>query len=127
MFNIIDYEKIANDKNCIFVDVRSESEFKKSTIKGAINIPVLLDEERAEVGTLYVRKSVEEARSKGIECISKRLPEIFNKIKRTGTFSIMEEYLDLMKTESIHGYQHDATIIDVGKPESIAVAEKYFK
>ncbi|WP_024615185.1 tRNA 2-selenouridine(34) synthase MnmH [Clostridium sp. Ade.TY] len=81
MFNIIDYEKIANDKNCIFVDVRSESEFKKSTIKGAINIPVLLDEERAEVGTLYVRKSVEEARSKGIECISKRLPEIFNKMQ----------------------------------------------
>lgn len=81
MFNIIDYEEVVSDKNCIFVDVRSPKEFEKSTIKGAINIPVLLDDERAEVGTLYVRNSVDEARSKGIEFIAKRLPEIFNKMQ----------------------------------------------
>ncbi|MEN2436451.1 sugar phosphate nucleotidyltransferase [Weeksellaceae bacterium A-14] len=60
----------------------------------------------------------------GIHCIS---PQIFNKIKRTGKFSIMEEYLDLMQTEMIHGYLHNARIIDVGKPGSVAEAEKYFK
>lgn len=60
----------------------------------------------------------------GIHCIN---PEIFNKIKRTGKFSIMEEYLDLMQTESIHGYLHNANLIDVGKPESVAQAEKIFK
>ena len=54
-------------------------------------------------------------------------PEIFNKMKRTGKFSIMEEYLDLMSDESIHGYEHSATIIDVGRPESITEAEKIFK
>lgn len=60
----------------------------------------------------------------GIHCIN---PQIFNKIKRTGKFSIMEEYLDLMLTESIHGFHHEAHLIDVGKPESIAEAEKIFK
>jgi nucleotidyltransferase family protein len=39
----------------------------------------------------------------------------------------MEEYLDLMKDYIIKGYEHDALLIDVGKPESITEAEKYFK
>ncbi len=60
----------------------------------------------------------------GIHCIN---PEIFDKIKRTGKFSIMEEYLDLMQTEEIHGYIHQSKLIDVGKPHSIIEAEKYFK
>jgi len=60
----------------------------------------------------------------GIHCVN---PQIFNKIKRTGKFSIMEEYLDLMSLERIHGYEHSADLIDVGKPESIAEAEKIFK
>lgn len=59
----------------------------------------------------------------GIHCIN---PAIFNKIKRTGKFSIMEEYLDLMQTEHIHGYEHQARIVDVGRPESVLEAEKYF-
>lgn len=60
----------------------------------------------------------------GIHCVS---PAIFNKIKRTGKFSIMEEYLDLMSTEKIYGYEHTAKLIDVGRPESVTEAEKYFK
>lgn len=60
----------------------------------------------------------------GIHCIN---PAIFNKIKRTGKFSIMEEYLDLMLTERIHGYEHTAQLIDVGRPESVLEAEKIFK
>lgn len=60
----------------------------------------------------------------GVHCVN---PQIFNKIKRTGKFSIMEEYLDLMQTEAIHGFLHDSILIDVGKPHSILEAEKYFK
>lgn len=60
----------------------------------------------------------------GIHCIN---PAIFGKIKRTGKFSIMEEYLDLMHTEKIHGFEHQAKLIDVGKPESVLEAEKHFK
>ncbi|MGC4128604.1 MAG: nucleotidyltransferase family protein [Bergeyella sp.] len=60
----------------------------------------------------------------GIHCIN---PVIFDKIKRTGKFSIMEEYLDLMHTEKIGGFEHHAVLVDVGRPESVAEAEKYFK
>lgn len=60
----------------------------------------------------------------GIHCIN---PKIFGKIKRTGKFSIMEEYLDLMHTEHIRGFEHHAVLIDVGRPESVTEAEKYFK
>ncbi len=60
----------------------------------------------------------------GVHCIN---PSMFSKIKRTGKFSIMEEYLDLMLTESIHGYEHQAHLVDVGRPESVILAEQYFK
>lgn len=60
----------------------------------------------------------------GIHCIS---PQIFRKIRRRGSFSIMQEYLDLMSSESIRGYEHSATIIDVGRPASVTEAEKFFK
>jgi NDP-sugar pyrophosphorylase family protein len=60
----------------------------------------------------------------GVHCIN---PSIFEKIKRKGKFSVMEEYLDLMHTEKIHGYVHDRLLIDVGRPESVIEAEKHFK
>lgn len=60
----------------------------------------------------------------GVHCIN---PLIFDKIKRTGKFSIMEEYLDLMQTHQIHGFLHNDILIDVGRPESVIEAEKYFK
>ena len=60
----------------------------------------------------------------GIHCINS---SIFDKIKRRGKFSIMEEYLDLMFENNILGFQHEAKLIDVGRPESVIEAEQYFK
>ncbi len=60
----------------------------------------------------------------GVHCVN---ADLFNKITRTGKFSIMDEYLDLMKEDLIIGYQHTSNLIDVGRPESILEAEKLFK
>ncbi|WP_419869109.1 nucleotidyltransferase family protein [Chryseobacterium sp. CT-SW4] len=60
----------------------------------------------------------------GVHCIN---PVIFEKIKRKGKFSVMEEYLDLMQTEHIHGFLHNSILVDVGRPESVLIAEKHFK
>lgn len=60
----------------------------------------------------------------GIHCMNKN---IFSLIQRRGKFSIMEEYLDLMKSQKIFGFPHAAKLIDVGRPESVIEAEKYFK
>ena len=39
------------------IDVRSPGEFALDHVPGAINLPVLTDAERAEVGTIYVQDS----------------------------------------------------------------------
>lgn len=39
------------------IDVRSPDEFTEDHLPGAINLPVLNNEERAQVGTMYVQKS----------------------------------------------------------------------
>jgi MurNAc alpha-1-phosphate uridylyltransferase len=87
-------------------------------LKGWLNI------ESGEQRLAEFNKGFKPLSFSGIHCIN---PEIFKKMTRKGKFSIMEEYLDLMSYESIRGYEHSATIVDVGRPESILEAEKIFK
>lgn len=55
-------------------------------------------------------------------------PQIFSFIQEKGKFSIMTTYLNLMNNQRILGYEHsDDLLIDVGKPEAILEAEKFFK
>lgn len=74
------YETVRKLKNKIIIDVRSPLEFSEFTIPGAINIPVLLNDERAEVGTLYVHDKIDEAKILAIKSVSKRLPSIVAEI-----------------------------------------------
>jgi NDP-sugar pyrophosphorylase family protein len=54
-------------------------------------------------------------------------PAIFPLITQEGKFSIVDTYLDLARIHEIRGYLHDQDIVvDVGRPESITEAEKYF-
>jgi len=47
------------------IDVRSPAEFAEDHVPGAINLPVLSDEQRAQVGTLYKQVSPFDARKLG--------------------------------------------------------------
>ena len=47
------------------IDVRSPAEFEEDRIPGAINLPVLDNEERARVGTIYKQESPFKARKLG--------------------------------------------------------------
>lgn len=60
----------------------------------------------------------------GVHCMHNNL---FSLIQRRGKFSIMDEYLDLMKSQKIFGFAHQARLVDVGRPESVTEAEKHFK
>ncbi|MGM5630384.1 nucleotidyltransferase family protein [Apibacter raozihei] len=53
-------------------------------------------------------------------------PKLFKLMQERGKYSIIKTYLDIMETQNILGYKHSAQLIDVGKPESIQEAEKYF-
>ncbi|MGK7874791.1 MAG: tRNA 2-selenouridine(34) synthase MnmH [Xenococcaceae cyanobacterium] len=55
------------------IDVRSEGEFAEDHIPGAINLPVLNDEERAKVGTIYKQVSPFEARKIGASLVTKNI------------------------------------------------------
>lgn len=80
MYNTLSYEEsLELEGSKIYIDVRSPSEFKKFTIPGAINIPILSNEERAMVGTLYDEGKYDEAKQKGVDFVSKRLPDMFSK------------------------------------------------
>ena len=53
--------------------------------------------------------------------------DIFKLIQRTGKFSIIDVYLDLMSTQTIKSFEFsESRFIDVGKPESIENAEAMF-
>lgn len=60
----------------------------------------------------------------GIHLISK---ELFNKIHLTGKFSMVDLYLALAEKETIYAINHTGdTILDVGNPDSIVLANKLF-
>ena len=55
------------------IDVRSEAEFALDHIPGAINCPVLNNEERIRVGTLYTQVSPFEAKKVGAALVSRNI------------------------------------------------------
>jgi tRNA 2-selenouridine synthase len=58
--------------DCI-IDTRSPAEYAEDHIPGAISAPVLDDEERATIGTLYKQSSAFEAKKAGAALVSKNI------------------------------------------------------
>jgi tRNA 2-selenouridine synthase len=52
--------------HCI-IDVRTQLEFAEDHLPGAINVPILNNEERVEVGTIYKQVGPQQARQRGLE------------------------------------------------------------
>jgi N-acetyl-alpha-D-muramate 1-phosphate uridylyltransferase len=65
---------------------------------------------------------------KAYSCVVVFEPRIFSLIRQTGKFSLVDTYLDLAAEHLIMGYDHSQDkLVDVGKPESVAVAEAQFQ
>jgi tRNA 2-selenouridine synthase len=58
----------------LIVDVRTPLEFEEDHLPGAINVPLLTNEERVEIGTLYKQTGPHEARLRGLELTAHRFP-----------------------------------------------------
>lgn len=65
---------------------------------------------------------------KAYSCVVVFEPRIFSLIRQTGKFSLVDTYLDLAAEHVILGYDHSQDkLVDVGKPESVSVAEAQFQ
>ncbi len=57
----------------MIIDARSPAEFAEDHPPGAVNLPVLDDEQRAEIGTIYAQISPFEARRKGAALVARNV------------------------------------------------------
>ena len=55
------------------IDVRTPAEFSLDHVPGAVNLPVLSDDERALVGTIYVQDSRMKARRIGAALVARNI------------------------------------------------------
>lgn len=77
----IDIQTALDWENKIFVDVRSPLEYEEDHIPGAINIPILDNEERVIIGTIYKQEGKENAIRRGLDFVSPKLKELYQRLK----------------------------------------------
>lgn len=63
------------ETHCI-IDARTPLEFAEDHLPGAINVPILTDAERVEIGTLHKQQGPQPARVRGLELTCHRFPAI---------------------------------------------------
>lgn len=66
----------------IFIDVRSPEEYSEDSLPQAVNVPLLNDEQRAQVGLTYRQQGTLEATKLGIELVAGSIPAKISTIKR---------------------------------------------
>lgn len=69
-------------KSLPVVDVRSEGEYQAGHVRGAINIPLLNNQERIAVGTDYKQRGQYEAIKTGFRLVGPRLLDIINEAEK---------------------------------------------
>lgn len=71
------------------IDVRSELEYETGHMKGAFNIPILNNQERKAVGTIYKQQGQTAAVKEGIKLVGPRLTEIISKAEEVSRNNAM--------------------------------------
>ena len=66
---IDEFLKLYRKKSPLLIDTRSEKEYEKAHIPGAVNIPILNNEHRHIVGTIYKEEGRQAAVMKGFELV----------------------------------------------------------
>ncbi len=67
------------DSHCV-VDVRTPLEFGEDHLPGAVNVPILTDQERVEVGIIHNRIGPREARMRGLELTCGRFADMVRQV-----------------------------------------------
>jgi len=75
-------EQYKSNNDIITIDARSESEYEKSHLPGAINFPILNDKERDEVGFLYKQFSPKSAFYLAERVANKKLDKLYEFVEK---------------------------------------------
>jgi tRNA 2-selenouridine synthase len=67
------------ESHCV-IDVRTPLEFAEDHLPGAVNVPILNDEERVEIGTLHKQSGPQQARQRGLELTCGRFGSMVTEI-----------------------------------------------
>jgi tRNA 2-selenouridine synthase len=82
MVNKIPIKEALKLKEAVFIDVRAPIEFEQDHILGAVNLPILTDEERHEVGLMYKQICQKKAIEKGLGFYEKKIPAMTKFIEK---------------------------------------------
>ena len=75
----VPFQPVLLDTHCI-IDARTPLEFEEDHLPGAHNVPLLTNDERVEIGTLYKQQGPKAARIRGMELTAPRFPAIMHEI-----------------------------------------------
>jgi len=73
------------DEKLLLIDVRSEKEFSQAHIPGAINIPLLNDDHRRQVGITYKSNGKDAAVLKGFDLVGEKFADFIREVKKQTT------------------------------------------
>ena len=76
----IDVREALQQKDLVFIDVRSPAEFEEASIPGAINIPLFNNREHYQLSIIFYQMGEHEARRTALEMAAPKLPELVKKI-----------------------------------------------
>ena len=109
--------------NISIIDVRSPGEFKQGHIPQAINIPLFSNEERAEVGTVYKKKSKEKAIELGYTFVNPKLNYFIDESLKVATDKVIAIHCwrGGMRSQSFAEHLHENGF------EKVYVIEKGYK
>lgn len=80
----IGIEEALELENAYFIDVRSPKEYEEDHIDGAINIPLLDNDERAIIGSLYKQEGKESALTEGYKFVNPKLENLERQLRALG-------------------------------------------
>ncbi len=106
------WQRLLNDQVSI-VDVRAEIEFKAGSIPNSTNRPILNDQERAQVGTIYKQQGSEDAIRLGYKLISgevkeKRLQAWISEIEKDPQDTIVSCFRGGQRSQITQQWLHQA-------------------
>lgn len=83
----INIEKALKLDNVIFIDVRTESEYREDNILDAFHMPLFNDDEHKDIGTIYKMQGKHEAIQKGFDYVKDKLKHMYTEV-----LSLASEY-----------------------------------